>query len=426
MESAVATTHKRANRLESTKAVGLATEMYYQKMWDDAEQGILTAWGEGLPYWPLVRAAGINYVFIESMAARMGARKVISLSRQAAADVGFLDDVCSYARNTIGAARILKGDFNIDPGIDLRKIAAPLPNLYVNTDCCGTATMWTDYLTRYLDIPAYIIQTRRSYGEEEIEIEVPHVVEQEKEMIAFLENMTGRPFDWEKLHEIMVELRKSSEARKKIRELLKNKPAPMTLFDTLASIAVSTVLFGMSGSAKLLEDILQECEDRLANGIAAIPGERYRLYWIGGMYWPKLGYLAEKFAALDTCVISGTYDTGFFAHPEDIDPEHPLESLARASMHIGPTLDHDSATRRQHFGLCRDWDIDGIVAYESRTCRLTSGPQKDGIDFLVKRLGLPVAWLGGDFVEESFFSEAQWDNRLQALLEVIDARRRRD
>ncbi len=125
-------------------------------------------------------------------------------------------------------------------------------------------------------------------------------------------------------------------------------------------------------------------------------------------------------------VISGTYDTGFFAHPEDIDPEHPLESLARASMHIGPTLDHDSATRRQHFGLCRDWDIDGIVAYESRTCRLTSGPQKDAIDFLVKRLGLPVAWLGGDFVEESFFSEAQWDNRLQALLEVIDARRRRD
>ena len=144
------------------------------------------------------------------------------------------------------------------------------------------------------------------------------------------------------------------------------------------------------------------------------------------MYWPELGSMSNKFAALDTCAVIGYYDTAFFARPEELDPENPLESLAAASIGIGPTLDHDTHTKIAHFEYCRDWDIDGIICYESRTCRLASGPEKDALDYINKRLGLPVTFLGGDFVEDAYYNEAQWDTRIQALLEVIDSRRSRN
>jgi len=41
-----------------------------------------------------------------------------------------------------------------------------------------------------------------------------------------------------------------------------------------------------------------------------------------------------------------------------------------------------------------------------------------------RRLGLPAVTIGGDSCDPRFYSDAQVDTRLQALLETIEARRK--
>ena len=42
-------------------------------------------------------------------------------------------------------------------------------------------------------------------------------------------------------------------------------------------------------------------------GVGAVPKEQYRLFWDGIMNWSKIGWLADKFADYDACVVSGRY-----------------------------------------------------------------------------------------------------------------------
>lgn len=411
------------NKVEATKAVGQAVEAYYEKCWADAEKGELTAWGEGIAYFPLIRAAGVNYVFADAMSARMGAKK-FPYAKEAAADFGFLDESCSYARFHIGASRILKGDFPYPKeDWDLTKIMAPLPDVYFNTDCCSAGNTWGELLSRYLEIPTYTVYTRRVYDKADWADERAHIEEQLVEMTEYLEKMTGRPYDWDKLREITAILKESAAMRQKMRELLQMKPAPLTYFDVLSTFSCFTILHGLPEAPKLLGDVVKECEDRVAKGIGGIKEEKYRIYWIGAMYWTRLGWMAEKMAKLGITVVGGTYDYMFFPFPEEIDPDKPLEALSYAPISCGYTTDNDTAPAMSDWRVAKDLDIDGIIVWEAHTCRLQSGTNHDRADYVAKRLGVPMTFVSGDFIDDAFFNEAQFDTRIQALLEVIDARR---
>jgi len=411
------------NRVLSTKKVGEAVEAYYEKCWSDSEKGLPTAWGEGIAYFPLIRAAGLNYVFADAMSARMGAKK-FPYAKDAAADFGFLDESCSYARFHIGASRILKGDYPYDKSFDLKKIMAPLPTAYFNTDCCSAGNTWGDLLSRYLNIPTHTVYTRRVFDKSEWQPEMDHVVEQLKEMVGFIEKITGRPYDWENLKTVMTYLKQSAAMREKLRNLLKMKPAPLTYFDVLSTFSAFTILHGMPEAPVLLDQVVKECEDRAAKGIGGVKKEKYRIYWIGAMYWSRLGYMAEKMAKMGVNVVGGTYDYMFFPFPEEIDPDKPLESLAYAPISCGYTTDNNMAPSMSDWRIVKDLDVDGIIVWEAHTCRLQSGTNHDRADYIARRLGVPITYVQGDFVDDAFFNEAQFDTRVQGLLEVIDARRK--
>jgi benzoyl-CoA reductase/2-hydroxyglutaryl-CoA dehydratase subunit BcrC/BadD/HgdB len=46
------------------------------------------------------------------------------------------------------------------------------------------------------------------------------------------------------------------------------------------------------------------------------------------------------------------------------------------------------------------------------------------MDGLARRLGVPAVTIGGDSCDVRFYSDAQVDTRLQALIETIEARRK--
>jgi benzoyl-CoA reductase subunit B len=75
--------------------------------------------------------------------------------------------------------------------------------------------------------------------------------------------------------------------------------------------------------------------------------------------------------------------------------------------------------------LCREYEIDGVVLHAARTCRAFSNPQFIIADAVQKQLGLPVAMIEGDMVDESFYKDELIDSRVEAMLEASETRLRR-
>lgn len=418
------TEKKKTNRLQATKIIGKYLDEYYEKCRREAAEGTkLTCWANGCPVFPIVRGADVNVVFAEAYAARCAARAEESFPLAAAEEIGFLPEMCSYVRTISGAARLVKGLTQLDPSADPGTIIMPKPDIYVGA-CgnCGTGRYYGEYVQRTFKIPNFTFEFRRPFSEAEKQPAIDHLVRQQKDLIALLEKVTGRPYNWDALREQVKELRDTGFVREECFKLCAKKPAPATVIDWLTTLALFGVLAGVKGTSDLLRELKVELEARVANGVGAVSNEKYRLLHGGLISYPIFGQLARKFSDLNCTLVAGEYShLDFFPYPDKLDPEHPLESIAYNIVCMPYLMDNQTRLNAM-VDMVRKYDLDGVVFIETRTCRPNSGPQLDLIRGLEK-LGIPVTFFGGDVIDKTFYNEAQADTRIQALLETIDARR---
>jgi benzoyl-CoA reductase/2-hydroxyglutaryl-CoA dehydratase subunit BcrC/BadD/HgdB len=64
------------------------------------------------------------------------------------------------------------------------------------------------------------------------------------------------------------------------------------------------------------------------------------------------------------------------------------------------------------------------VMSETQTCRTSSCANFAIMEGVARKLGIPSTTIPGDSCDDRFYSDAQVDTRLQALLETIEARRK--
>ncbi len=123
--------------------------------------------------------------------------------------------------------------------------------------------------------------------------------------------------------------------------------------------------------------VQDEIEQRVADGVAAVADERYRLYFDGIMNWNKLGLLSRKFAEHDVAVVAGRYTHhAFWQEPQLIDPaDDPLLGHG-AALPALPDQPRHQDDRDLMLRDCDDYDVDGIVFHSTRTCRAFTNPQR--------------------------------------------------
>jgi benzoyl-CoA reductase subunit B len=416
---------KKANRLQSASLIGKMMTESFIDIKQQAAEGKKVVWANGLPVYILARAADLPVLHAEGLIAGLAARRQEKPLQDAAEAFGLLPDACSYARSFFGAARIAIGDYPVDPSPKNEVVVMPKPDLYVNSaGGCGTGRVWGESMSRLCDIPVIHFEPRFLLDESELDYSVADFVSQEQELIAALEEITGRPYNWDRLKEMLVEVKRTTTLRQEIMDLCTHVPAPASFFDWATSIGAVAHLIGLPGTSDLLEKMKAEVEQRIEEGIGAVPDEKYRLYWDGILTWPRLGVLADKFAALDAAVVAGIYThVTWWPRPDLIDPERPLESIAYNCCDL--IFYHDFPYRIKVISdLCQKYAIDGLVMSETQTCRAFNSQTFAVMDGVGRRLGIPAIAVGGDSCDERFYSDAQVDTRLQALLETIDARRK--
>ncbi len=433
---------KRANRLKATKLNNKMVNAYWEDLFQAKEQGRLVCWTEGVQLNPILQAADIAWCHGEAAAALLAARKESAGPQALMESKGYDRELCSYARTHIGcgvmnqsssaeAQALLQTD---SVGLASR---IPAPDMIISCyPFCSTGQQWDNALYKTFEkkVPIFNMSLPWTWGNKasskymsgpEYRENVAFLKKQLQDCVKFIEGITGKRYDWDRLSEIMGYVKKAAEIRLEAMRLCKARPSPASFFEWTNSIAPVNFL---PGGPEIVDYFVQkkaEIEARIAVGEGSIPQEKYRLWWDGIMNWNKIGWLADKFAGYDANMVAGRYThMGFWQEPQVIDLKDPLDGMAQNYLTCPISISAPQVIEKiiEH---CEYYEIDGLILHAARTCRAFSYPQYMIADAVGKRLGLPVAMFEGDMVDETFYKDEVVNSRVEAMLEAIDASRAR-
>lgn len=408
------------NRLESTKLVGPMVDKYWEDLRTAKERGEKVAWCAGVLF-PFAYAMDMSSHFMAAYGAYAGGRKAVPTLLEAAEADGHLIDTCSYHRIHMGMLALIR------KGLPIREdIRLPMPDLVLNGRYCTEHSHYCESIYRQFQIPVIGVHFPVLQREEDKPRIKAHALRQLKEVvIPAMEKICGRPFNYDRLSEILDNLKRTLLLRNECWEFFKVIPSPWTLWDYSISIAPVFFLMGRPGNIEYYEQVKAELAQRVAEKVSAVqPEEKYRIYWDGWTPWGFLGPLIRKLVSYGACPIVGRYPWEFFPRPEAIDPEHPVEAWVDAiyetelANQSSPFLALPYIER-----VVAGYSIDGLIFVSSPSCRLWNLGQNEYLDEIERRLGKPGVIVQCDMIDPKDYSEAQIDTRLQALFEMIDARR---
>lgn len=429
------------NRLASTRLGGKLVKDYWDRLFTAKERGAQVVWYNGAAVNPLFQAAGIEWCHGEAFGARLAAMHLEGPAQRTGEDYGYINELCSYARTTLGCA-VLTKRASVDEGgvslpeADQETLASrlPPPDFFVNAYAgCSTGQQWDEISYRLFNkkLPFFKISYPLLWGNkpdagylrgEEWESASRQVAQQVHKLIEFLEHQTGRPFNWEVLRESMHYIKRASQLRLEAMALCRSKPAPATFWDWIASIAPINFLPGNQDLVDYFANVKAEIEQRLSEGVVALPNERYRLAFDGIMNWNKVGWLANKFAENNAAVLTGRYThNSFWNEPQLIDEDDPILGMAKHYL-LCPFNHSAKVLGELLLRECENYGIEGVVFHATRTCRSASNGQLIMAQ-MAQRAGLQTMFFEGDVADASFYKDAILESRLEAMLEAIDARR---
>ena len=71
--------------------------------------------------------------------------------------------------------------------------------------------------------------------------------------------------------------------------------------------------------------------------------------------------------------------------------------------------------------LIKDNNVEGLLVHTNRSCKLWSGFMQEMSRQIGAECGIPVVAFDGDQADPRNFSEAQYDTRVQGLMEIMEA-----
>lgn len=413
---------REVKRLDSIARVGKAADAFYEDLHQAPQEGKKVCWSGGYPtVFPLYRAMDIAYLFEDVYAATAAARHKERKLQEVSADVGYLPEICSYARTTLGMAYFPEAE---KAGADPYYLV-PKPDFLIYVDIgCSMLTNWSDAGRRHFNVPMFAVMTPYVWTKDDEEDSIHDLTQQFRDLITFLEDVTHRRLDWDRFRGIMADVKQAITYRIEAMDLVgRTVPSPATFFDWSASLGAVNYAIGTPLCVELFRDIKREVEERAARKEGALPEERIRVYWEGHMCWPYLRWWGDTLAALGVNIIAAKYTHGHFWHrPDRIDPEKPLESMAANSVtHLSYSID---LLAEQIMRFCQDYHIDAVVCHYTRTCRIFPGPFFEVMDIVSRKLGIPGVFFEGDVADANFFAPEQARTRLEALVETVLARKK--
>ncbi|MBV8205711.1 MAG: 2-hydroxyacyl-CoA dehydratase [Acidobacteria bacterium] len=331
-----------------------------------------------------------------------------------AEELGYAADNCAYVKADIGA--YLKG---ITPAGG----RLPKPTLVLcNFVGCNTYLKWFEHTADLTGAPLYVLDVPFLRSEEPGEADIAYVVRQLKEVVARLESLTGRKFDYDRFQQATAYSAESEGLWSGIKHLAQRSPSPFdAYFDAITLMGPLYVYRARSEGVQFFRDALRELEQKPVSA----EDEKFRLVVEGPPPYPYFRAFRDMFARWKACAVASTYSTvgGLWEFGFRHDPEKPFESVARHMLAQNVT-NRNYLQRYEQIGhYLRAWDADGLIIHFVKSCRLFSAGQGDMREYF-SRMGVPTLYIESDLEDPRYFSEAQTRNRLDAFFESLEHMKR--
>jgi bcr-type benzoyl-CoA reductase subunit B len=399
---------KEKRKIRSVSRMKEIMTNYYIEAKTAQQTGKKVAWiTSGGPVEFLI-AMDVIPVYPENHGAMIGASKMGIGLCEKAEEMGYSRDLCSYARSDIACTVTNGGPIG----------GLPKPDFLVCcNNICGTVMKWYEVQARQYNVPLFILDTPFIHTKFS-DASRKYVIAQTYEYIEFLEKQTGRKMDYDKMLDVSRLAVKGLRLWQEVLDTAAHKPAPMTAFDAFFHLALIVTLRGTQVAVDYYQQLAEEMKQRISDGIAMVPNEKYRLLWDNLPVWYRTKWLSDKFASHSACLVGDTYTSAWSGVLDLIDENNFIETgaVAYSSVYINVSLDQMFETLKK---LIQKYDVDGLIMHSNRSCKPYSLGQYDIQKMVMKELHIPTLMLEADMVDERSFSESQIETRIDAFMETL-------
>ena len=154
----------------------------------------------------------------------------------------------------------------------------------------------------------------------------------------------------------------------------------------------------------------------LPYGVAAIEGEKYRIYWEGMPIWGKLKDLSSQFMDLKACVVASTYCNSWIF--EDLDPDKPFEGMAKAYTELF-ICRSDVEKEKYMQRMLEKYSVNGVLYHDAKTCPNNSNNRYNLPARLREKTGKPFMVVNGDLNDMRLYSDEQTRTNIEAFVEQL-------
>ena len=418
---------------------------YYRDYASAHEKGGIR-WSGGAANFPIIPAGFGRDVYPltgEPYGASVGFDKKFGAKCHAVTEeVGYPRDLCAYMRNYWGSKilneYVLGGPF-------------PKPDFYFFAHLCCSHGKWYQEAVRIEGEDRPILATDVSIGPcyklnettGEYYLDMPkngvrYVVNQLHDQIEQLEKITGRPFQDELLFEAAENYFDNMTLWTKITKLNQTVPAPLDEKSMFSLYVFSALNQASKEFADFYRELLDEVQDRVDRGIAALATERKRIM---SDIQPPWGFL-KIFRYLEQygCVSIGSLYSMCLVFPMLLNEDGTL-SPRPTPKELGIEIkDRDQCLTLavefflSNFGLnnfyghdlkgrimkkiYEQWHCDGVIMHYNRGCEGVSLNVAENRLYLAKH-GIPVVTYEGNMGDEREFDIEETQGRIDSFMESL-------
>lgn len=356
----------------------------------------------------IFQTLGVKVCYPENQAAAIAARGGGERMCSESENEGYSNDICAYARISL--------DYLKAKEIPEQNMPQPDFVLCCN-NICNCMIKWYENIAKELNIPMILIDIPFNPDYEVSQAQIDYVSGQFRSAIKQLEEITGKKWDEERFKEVCAISNRTSRAWLEATAYTKYDPSPLNGFDLLNHMAVAVCARGTVEAAEAFETLLKEYKQAVKDGTSTYRGEqKYRIMFEGIACWPHLRVTSRGLRDRGMNMVATIYADAFGLLYDD------FEGMIRCYCSVPNSVNLEKA-RDNRVAIAKRTNAEGLLVHTNRSCKLWSGFMYEMSKQIGEECNIPVVSFDGDQADPRNFSEAQYNTRLDGLMETMDAQK---
>jgi benzoyl-CoA reductase subunit B len=218
-------------------------------------------------------------------------------------------------------------------------------------------------------------------------------------LVERLEGISGRRLDRAALRQRLELVNAQEEVFDAVRRLIATAPeTPVRMTEQITNVMAAQWVRGTDWALAHARAFHDEVENRVSSGIAACPGERARLMWVGAGLWHDIDFYTAFEASHRAVFVWSMYlafgPDGYIRYGLD----DPMAALASRTASFNEYLHNPPWAAEWTVAQAREHRIDGALVLRPRSMK-PSGTGRLFIERALEEAGIPVLPIAADVVD---------------------------